>query len=178
MAEKETPQPQRAGRTKDARGRPVTLLDPYELGLLRRHNVIPAHTVQEISREVGFGLPRWQRNGYVACVLAFLACVVFLVVWKLVRRTGVDTVERVLWPLNLTVFTIGAAQFWRSGRRARAKHIYTVMLAHLRCPHCGYDIRGLPTDPTDGTTLCPECGCAWNLKEIPIDQAQKEEPAN
>ena len=33
----------------------------------------------------------------------------------------------------------------------------------LRCPHCGYDIRGLPTDPEDGATICPECGCAWQL---------------
>jgi hypothetical protein len=92
--------------------------------------------------------------------LTFLACVVFLMVWKLVRRTGVDIVERVLWPVNLTVFAIGAVQFWRSGRRARAERVCATMLRHLRCPHCGYDIRGLPTAPEDGATVCPECGCA------------------
>jgi transcription initiation factor TFIIIB Brf1 subunit/transcription initiation factor TFIIB len=37
------------------------------------------------------------------------------------------------------------------------------MLKHRRCPHCGYDIRGLPVDPQDGATVCPECGCAWEL---------------
>ena len=79
------------------------------------------------------------------------------------RHTGIDMLERVLWPLNLAVFAFGAWQFWRSARRGRAKHICRVMLQHLRCPHCGYDIRGLPTDPEDGATLCPERGCAWRL---------------
>jgi hypothetical protein len=143
----------------------VTFLDPYELHLLRRSDVIPADTLQQIANEVGFGMPKWQHRGYVACVLIFLACVVFLVVWKLVRRTGVDTVERVLWPVNLAVFGIGAVQFWRSGRRARAKRICAVMLAHRRCPHCGYDLRMLSTDPDDGATVCPECGCAWGLDQ-------------
>jgi transcription initiation factor TFIIIB Brf1 subunit/transcription initiation factor TFIIB len=39
------------------------------------------------------------------------------------------------------------------------------MLEHRRCPHCGYDLRMLPTDPDDGSTVCPECGCAWGLDE-------------
>ena len=39
------------------------------------------------------------------------------------------------------------------------------MLKHLRCPHCGYDIRGLPTAPEDVATECPECGCAWRLED-------------
>ena len=36
-------------------------------------------------------------------------------------------------------------------------------IEHLRCPYCGYDIRGLPVDPSDGATVCPECGCAWRV---------------
>jgi hypothetical protein len=75
-------------------------------------------------------------------------------------------VERVLWPVNLAVFAIGAIQFWRSGRKARAKLVCAVMLKHLRCPHCGYDIRGLPSSPDDGATICPECGSAWRLEDM------------
>jgi hypothetical protein len=97
-------------------------------------------------------------------VFTFLACVVFLVLWKLMRGAGVDALEYVLWPTNLIVFAFGAVQFWRSGRRARAKRVCAIMLEHLRCPHCGYDIRGLPADPADGATVCPECGCAWKLQ--------------
>ena len=163
MHEKESPPRQQAGRFRDARGKPVTLLDPYALNLLRRYDVIPAETLRVVADGVGFGLPKWQRRGYFACVLMFLACIVFLVFWKLIRGTGVDAVERVLWPVNLTVFAIGATQFWRSGRRARAKLVWAIMLKHLRCPHCGYDIRGLARDPEDGATVCPECGCAWRL---------------
>jgi hypothetical protein len=48
-------------------------------------------------------------------------------------------------------------------RRARHKRIRNIMLQHLRCPHCGYDLRLLPTAPGDGATVCPECGCAWRL---------------
>ena len=71
----------------------------------------------------------------------------------------------VLWPANLAVFALGAVRFWQSAHRARAKHVCAIMLAHLRCPCCGYDIRGLPTAPEDGATICPECGCAWKLHE-------------
>jgi hypothetical protein len=156
---------QQVGRFEDARGRPVTLLDPYELNMLRRYDVIPADTLRLIADRVGFGLPAWQRRGYLACVVLFLGCVVFLVFWKLLRGTGVDAVERVLWPVNLAVFALGAVQFWRSGRRARARLVWAVMLEHSRCPHCGYDIRGLPADPQDEATVCPECGYAWRLKK-------------
>ena len=175
MAEREQRRPERAPDFKDARGRPVTLLDPYELNLLRRYDVIPSETLPVIAVQVGFGLPKWRRRGYVICVLAFLACVVFLVFWKLMRGAGVDAVERVLWPVNLTVFAIGAIQFWRRGRKARAKDICTAMLQHRRCPHCGYDLRMLPSAAKDGTTVCPECGSAWMLEETRTDPVDKEE---
>ena len=163
MVDQVSGQVQRAGRTCDARGMEVELLDAYELGVLRRYDVIPADALRLVTDEVGFGLPTWQRRGYFACVLIFVACVVFLVFWKLLRGTGLDAVEWVLWPANLAAFALGAVQFWRSGRRARAKLVCAAMLKHLRCPHCGYDIRCLPTDPADGATVCPECGCAWRL---------------
>jgi len=146
----------------DARGRRVAYLDPYELQLLRRHDVIPEEPLEQIAAEVGFGLPTWQRRGYLACVSIFFACIVFLIVWKIVRRAPIDSVEYVLWPVNLIVFSLGAAKFWQGGRRARARRVCGVMLEHRRCAHCGYDIRGLPV-ADDGATVCPECGCAWRL---------------
>ena len=88
-----------------------------------------------------------------------------IVIWKIVRRSGVDTLEYVLWPTNLAVFALGVFKFWQSARRARAKHVCAIMLRNLRCPRCGYDIRGLPADTEDGATICPECGCAWMLDD-------------
>jgi hypothetical protein len=85
------------------------------------------------------------------------------VFWKWLRNAPVDAVERFLWPANLVIFGFGAIQFWRAGRRGRAKRIGELMLKHRRCPHCGYDVHGLTADPADGATICPECGCAWML---------------
>ena len=54
---------------------------------------------------------------------------------------------------------------WVTAREARVRRVRSVMLKHRRCPHCGYDLRGSPTDPKDAATTCPECGCAWLLSE-------------
>jgi hypothetical protein len=54
---------------------------------------------------------------------------------------------------------------WLIGARERLPRIRLVMLKHRRCPHCGYNLRGLPPCPEDNATVCPECGCAWRLDE-------------
>ncbi len=45
----------RRSRVKDARGRVVTLLDPYALHLLRRHDVIPKEVLGDLAAEIGSG---------------------------------------------------------------------------------------------------------------------------
>ncbi|MEW6251597.1 MAG: hypothetical protein AB1716_13195, partial [Planctomycetota bacterium] len=50
---------------------------------------------------------------------------------------------------------------WFALKRKRFGAVAAAILKHRRCPHCGYDLRLLPVDPTDGATVCPECGCAW-----------------
>ena len=163
MTEAEIPKPAKTKYLRDARGRSVTLLDPYELNLLRRYEVIPAETLRLIARQLGFGQPKWQRRTYIAIVSAFLGIWAFLFIWEAIRRSGFDTLARVLGVAGFMLFVVSAVVFWRGGRRARARHICAIMLRHLRCPHCGYDIRGLPSAPEDGATVCPECGCAWQL---------------
>jgi predicted Zn-ribbon and HTH transcriptional regulator len=54
---------------------------------------------------------------------------------------------------------------WVNAKRARFGKIGRIMLKHARCPHCGYDLRNLPTDPIDEATVCPECGCAWHMPQ-------------
>ena len=151
------------GCIKDARGRPVSLLDPYALNLLRRHDVISSDTLTSIAREVGFGLPKWQRSAYFAVVMIVLGNGIFLLIWKDIRRSSFDALGSTLGSLGVVLFAISAIIFWRGGRRGRAKLVCAIMLRHLRCPRCGYDVRGLPTAPEDGATVCPECGCAWRL---------------
>ena len=59
---------------------------------------------------------------------------------------------------------------WIVSRQARSKRIQFAMLKFRRCPHCGYDIRLLPADPTDGATVCPECGCAWLIDDAVLSE--------
>ncbi len=156
---------QNAGCFKDARDKPITLLDPYALHLMRRHDVIPAEPLSEIAREVGSAWePKWARHLTIAglCMVIVSFGVACLINWY---RGGplFDPVGRILWPI-LFVWCFAIACFvWGRIRQTRLRRTWKVMLKYLRCPHCGYDIRGLPTDPSDGATVCPECGCAWKL---------------
>jgi len=149
----------------DARGRRVALLDPFSLHVLHRHDVIPPECLGAIAKQIGPGMPRWQYRGYLTCVILFFGCLTFLIVRKFVIGVGLsfDALERVLWPLNIALFLFSGVMTWRGARRARSKRVIAVMLQFRRCPHCGYDLRGLREDPADGATVCPECGCAWRL---------------
>ena len=150
---------------KDARGRKVTQIDPVELHLLRRHDVIEPAPLQAIAKEVGSGLTKGQK-GY----LRFFAVVIGLVAVVFVIRFidlciqgnplgmlehGAPLFHIWFWPLIL----------WITAKRARFGRIRRIMLAHRRCPHCGYDLRGLPVADEDRATVCPECGCAWRLSK-------------
>ncbi len=160
MTEKQTPHLKRTGHTKDARGKLVTLLDPYTLKLLRRSDVIPAESLRKIMDEFGtktLGLARTALVGLVAVPLLLVLREVLQ--WSRGRPVGVFNIEMI--GLYGAIPTWIIVWFWQ--KRSRVRRTCTIMLKNLRCPHCGYDIRGLPVDPQDGCTVCPECGCAWRL---------------
>ena len=156
----------KAGRIKDARGRAVTQIDPVAMYLLHRHDQgIPYEVLRELTREIGVGRPATNRLELWAAVVAFL-CVLLLVgdgLLQLARRT--TTFGEFMWRAILFqgVWIVPLA-LWVTARRNRFHRIRKAMLRHLRCPHCGYDVRGLTADPQDGATVCPECGCAWRLE--------------
>lgn len=150
---------------KDARGRPVPQLDPVAMHLLLRHDTIPVEALRKIAEELDPGEVSRRRR---ACVWAVIGVAVWYAAffgyfrlfstWK-----GWDPVL-VIFCITYFLFPFASVYVgFRKARRARYERIRRVMLKHLRCPHCGYDIRGLPTDPADGATVCPECGCAWQL---------------
>lgn len=151
--------------SRDARGRKVRQLDPVALCLLGRHDTIPADALLRIANELDPKEVRTRRWAAVAAPFwvilwyaAFFGYFYFFSTWK-----GWDPVL-IAFAILYFVFPF-ASVYWgfRKARRARYQRVRDVMLKHLRCPHCGYDIRGLPTDPMDGATVCPECGHAWNL---------------
>lgn len=149
--------------TKDDRGREVSMLDPYTLYLLRRHDTIPAEELAGIADELGSGLTRMRYVCFVLAMIGLVPGVVALIVQlvRIIRAGGM------VWPLPiwLPLANLWVVPFvlWISAAQIRAGRIRATMLAHRRCPHCGYDLRLLPVDPADGATVCPECGCAWKL---------------
>jgi hypothetical protein len=151
---------------KDERGRRVTPLDPVELRLLRQHEVIPPELLREMAKQIGVGLATANR---VALWMTLLCTVCFAVgAIDHIRRGLNGTIDTRELSVNIVLFicTLGSLfLIWIGTRRVRFHRIARVMLKHVRCPHCGYDLRLLPADPEDGATVCPECGCAWRLED-------------
>jgi len=132
--------------------------------LAHRPGIIPADVLREVALEIGFGAARGVRIAFAAWIVCSLSLVIALAILLTRLSNGVITPRRFAVSLvpYCGVFTVFIA-FWTGARNNRHKRIRQVMLVHRRCPHCRYDIRGLPIDPTDGATVCPECGCAWKL---------------
>lgn len=140
------------------------MLDPYALHLWRRHDIIPADALARIAGEVGSGLDsKTRRLLIVLGVIAGISAVIFVIfcVDMLIHQQYRRILEK--GPLLLFQVWVWPLAFWLIGKRIRYKRIQAIMLKHRHCPHCGYDLRGLPTSSADGSTMCPECGCAWHL---------------
>lgn len=156
------------GRIRDVRGRLVTQLDPVTLHVLHRHNVIEADALHEIVEDLEPGTARIRRNLIVIIPGAILLVVAGIAALYFVSDAGArqDLISTLTNPA-LMVPNLVCCIFvpWIVTRQARLKRVRFAMLKHRRCPHCGYDLRGSPTDPADLATVCPECGCAWVLDE-------------
>jgi hypothetical protein len=153
---------------KDARGRKVRQLDPVSMHVLRQRGVIDAETLRKLAVGIGVGWP-------VLVKLTFFVMLAFLIVCLLVTgvqfvREGVSGTARLGTFAERLLYLIpplaGLLMIWFVSARVRFKRIRKIILKYKRCPHCGYDLRMLPTDPEDGFTVCPECGCAWELNDV------------
>jgi hypothetical protein len=151
---------ERTSHTKDARGRRVSQLDPVALHLLRRQVPIDADTLEAITSEKGVRITTLERGALALGILSMLALLGFAAA-LLVQGTSWGGIARRLGPT--TYLFVWPFIVWGTLKRRRWGKIPAAMLRHSRCPHCGYDLRGLPVDPGDGATVCPECGCAWRL---------------
>lgn len=155
----------RSGRAHltDARQRAVSVLDPIRMHLLRQHHPIPAELLAAITRDL---VPDLRRGWRVRLWVLLLMTVGGLSLGFLYMWMSGSPITDYLYSLPGPVLAVIAlVSIWYGFRLTRLRHVRDVLLRHLRCSHCGYDIRGLPTDPEDGATVCPECGCAWRLDE-------------
>lgn len=170
VPEKEKTRTRGARHIKDARGCSVTQLDPVAMYLLHRNGgVIPHEVLRELTREIGFGKLDESRLGIWGGVVALVCALVLVGSGLMQLHKGsilfVEFAQRALLYQGIWIVPLA---FWKSARRSRFHRIHKIMLEHIRCPHCGYDMRLLPTDPQDGATVCPECGCAWKLGNAKI----------
>ena len=166
MAEGSAPSTSKSKRLKDARGRPVSLTDPVKLHLLNLRSSIPAETLRSMADDIMPGARRQRLIQLLSVALGFVVVVGgnivyfrYLSSWK-----GLDPVNTTIYVVQVIVILSGPVLAYRLARAKYVSRVASVMLKHLRCPHCGYDLRGLPTASEDGATVCPECGCAWILE--------------
>jgi hypothetical protein len=156
---------------RDARGREVSQLDPVRLHLLRRPGAIEADVLDRIVEELQPGMAK------VRPVLVIAAAVgVVLALGGLVVSVMLDGRQGAWKDLASTVTSpavYATTLFWVvfvpvvfvQQRRKRRGRVSAVLISFRRCPHCGYSLQGLPVDPSDGATVCPECACAWRLDD-------------
>ena len=167
MAEKDSSPTQKGGPIKDARGRKVPQLDTVAMHLLRRRVVVPSDVLQAIANEKGVRPTRVERAALIGGVCGALLAISFLMHALI---TGV--IRDAPFLTGLIYLCCLPWIMWYNIKKKRFGKVAAAMLKHLHCPHCGYDIRGLPIDPEDGATVCPECGCAWRLDDRRIAGGQ------
>ncbi|MHC4970587.1 MAG: hypothetical protein ACYTF4_18500 [Planctomycetota bacterium] len=153
------------GRIKDARGRTVSQLDPVKLHLLNMHSVIPAQALRPMADQLFPGARRQRLVQVLSVPLCFGFVIGGTVIYFKYFSTwkGFDPVNMTIYVIQVVVILSGPLLMFRLARAKYVSRVASVMLAHCRCPHCGYDLHGLGSDEADGCTVCPECGCAWRL---------------
>ncbi len=161
----------RGSRIKDARGRSITQLDPVRLCVWHRHDVIEADALERIVDELEPGTAKRRRR-----IILIAPCTIVLVGVGIAalyyfydsgaRRDLVSTLTNpaIMVPNVLCCIFVT----WIAARQGRLKRVRFAMLKHRRCPHCGYNLHGLPTAPEDAATVCPECGCAWLIDDTEL----------
>jgi hypothetical protein len=176
MAETESRARPKTGHIKDARGRKVSQLDPVAMHLLRQNHMIAPEDLRRLAVELD---AREVKRRPLAVLLAPILVVVwyslfFGYFYFFSRWRGWDPVL-IGFATFYFLFPFARVYYaFRKARRARWARICDVMLRHLHCPHCGYNIRGLLPDPVDSATLCPECGCAWQLDGAAVNHCAQD----
>lgn len=156
--------PARRGRIRDARGRSVRVLDPVRLHALGRRDVVESETLGRIVDDLAPGARR--KRAVLVIAIPLVAALIGGLFLFLLLKGGAAWRGLLEGALNPAFFGVYAGCFltpWLIARNARLHRAPSVMIEHRVCPHCGYRLGGLPVDPVDGATVCPECACAWRL---------------
>ncbi|MEM7229799.1 MAG: zinc ribbon domain-containing protein [Planctomycetota bacterium] len=163
----------RSGRTQDARGRTVTLLDPVPLYVFGRHDVIDKASLESVMITIdpkiaATGSIRSRRR--IGIIIASVVVLVAVIGLGAIIASGDKTALRTLtMPHMFLPLICGVVIPFIIIRAERMRTLARVMLSHRLCPHCGYDLRDREVED-DGATVCSECGSAWNLADVEESQ--------
>jgi uncharacterized protein YbaR (Trm112 family) len=160
---------------QDAHGRAVRIIDPMRLHLLGREDVIEP---QRLDRIIGLIDPAVRGNRKFMLILivpAMLVCMVGFVLLMYLLAAPAERQELIRDVTDPTLFiicapglTVGMLTPWLVIRKKVTNRALPAILANHCCPHCGYGLEGVPRDPTDGVTICPECAHAWDLHDSDV----------
>lgn len=175
-----TSETMKAGRVaRDAEGREVTVIDPVTMYLANRDD---APIEREPLRAIAETIIPGQRARLLAAIATGVLLAIVLALGQLAwhRAKGgwpkIDAPSAIIWTMQLGLCSTMAVLVWREGRKAMRRRAFAVLLAHARCPHCGYDLEGHSPDDA-GVTRCPECGCAWRLGDVDRAAATARDPS-
>ncbi|UCD74640.1 MAG: hypothetical protein JSV91_12730 [Phycisphaerales bacterium] len=162
-----------SGRICDARGREVRVISPLRMRLLGRFEVIEREALNAILEDI---TPGFRRNLWFAIIILAITLVLTvggIVTNCLMEGPGAwrDLVSdlKMMFPMFIACLIGGVVAPWIAVRQGRIKRTIAALLKHHRCLHCGYDLRSLPVDSSDGATACPECACVWRFEEFRPD---------
>lgn len=163
------------------------MLDPVILLVLHRYERIDAETLRSVVDTIEPGTARYRRHlivlsfGSIIVVAALFVLLASCLYWKSDAAGKQDLVRMLrdpafVVPLTLPGLACCIVLPWFAIRRAKGSRVRDALLSHRRCPHCGYDLRGLPITPSDETTVCPECGCAWVINDDRVNRTLTSQP--
>jgi hypothetical protein len=151
----------------------VSTLDPLRLHLLGRGDVIDAEALERIAEEIEPGA-RGRRR--LTRMILFIVLPAILVLTFGGIALDISMEGRPAWDdllatlrspamIGPAVACLFSAVYFPlvAAQQARSRGALAAMLRHRVCPHCGYGLAGVPANPADGATICPECACAWDL---------------
>lgn len=156
------------GFVTDAAGRRVRVLDPGVDWLLNSDDRFDRPTLERVAREVGIEERAGRRliiGG--VCVVLGLTFIAGIAIAVDIIIEGRGALRDLVGSLFLTgpgvavMLGVGVITPIVVARRRRLACARQALLRCGRCPHCGYQIAGLPPDPQTGWVHCPECSCAW-----------------
>ena len=153
-------------RTTDARGRSVRMLDPVKLHALHQYDTIDEDALRDIVEDLQPGSAKFLGKVYLIVIgtVAAIALLLGFAYWAVGPNGRPNFFRALANPALYPGWITGIfVPIW-AGYHQRMKRMRGVLLKHCRCPHCGYDLRGTPPDPSDGATVCSECGSAWQVQ--------------